>query len=92
MSSGGASIEKSVHLSAECADRLGRLAQARETSEDLIVEKALNVLFELADLLEQDKESRGWSLLSEASLRRVWENDEDTVYDNWKDLYDVPTR
>ncbi len=92
MSNAATSIEKYVHLSAECADRLGRLARARETSEDLIVEKALNVLFELTDLLERDSGSREWSHLSETSLERVWENDEDAIYDNWKDLYGVPTR
>lgn len=92
MNNGATAVEKQVHLSAECADRLGRLARARETSEDVIVEKALNVLFELTDLLERDSESREWAHLSEASLQRVWENDEDAVYDNWKDLYGVPTR
>ena len=27
--------------------------------------------------------------ISEASLSRVWENDQDAVYDNWRDLYGV---
>ena len=50
------------------------------------IEKALNVLFQLTDLLDQSTERRGWSFLSESSLQRVWDNDEDAVYDNWKDL------
>lgn len=45
MSNLSTAVEKYVHLSAECADRLGRLAQAHHASEDLIIEKALNVLF-----------------------------------------------
>lgn len=31
-----------------------------------------------------------WHILSEASLLRVWDNDHDAVYDNWRALYDVP--
>lgn len=87
MSNLSTAVEKYVHLSAECADRLGRLAQAHHASEDLIIEKALNVLFQLTDLLDQSTERRGWSFLSESSLQRVWDNDEDAVYDNWKDLW-----
>ena len=33
----------------------------------------------------------GWSLLSEAALQRVWDNDEDARYDNWKELYHLPS-
>jgi len=92
MSDMSTSVEKFIHLSAECAGRLGRLAQAHHASEDLIIEKALNVLFQLTDLLDQNAERRSWSFLSESSLQHVWDNDEDAVYDNWKDLYGVPSR
>jgi hypothetical protein len=34
----------------------------------------------------------GWSLLSEASLQRIWDNEADAIYDNWRELYDVPAR
>lgn len=33
-----------------------------------------------------------WSSISEESLHRVWDNDEDALYDNWKELYGAPTR
>ena len=32
------------------------------------------------------------TLASEPSLRRVWDNDEDAIYDNWRELYGVPAR
>ena len=27
---------------------------------------------------------QGWSCLSDAALQRVWDNEEDAVYDNWR--------
>lgn len=92
MSDMSTSAEKSIRLSAECAGRLERLAQAHQTSEAQIIEKALDILFKLTDLLDESAERRGWTFLSEASLQRIWDNDEDAAYDNWTDLYGVPTR
>ena len=83
-------IEKHVWLSVERADRLGRLAQAHRTREDQIIEKALDILFSLTDLLDKDTDRQGWSFLSETALQCVWDNEEDAVYDSWRDLYDVP--
>jgi hypothetical protein len=85
-------IEKHIRLSAECADHLSRLAQIQAVSEDQIIESALDILFKLTELFDADTERRGWSFLSQASLQRVWDNEEDAVYDNWKELYGVPTR
>jgi hypothetical protein len=51
-------------------------------SEDQLIEKALDILFNLADLSDSDVERQGWSFLSEDSLQRVWDNAEDAVYDN----------
>ena len=82
-------VEKRIHLSAESADRLSHLAQARQISEDQIIEKALDILFSLTELLDEQVERRGWSSLSENSLERVWDNDKDAVYDNWRVLYGV---
>jgi len=75
-------IEKRIRLSVERADRLGRLAQAHHVREDQIIEKTLDILFSLTDLLDERTERQGWSFLSEAALRRVWDNEEDAVYDD----------
>jgi hypothetical protein len=85
-------VEKHVRLSARRADRLSCLAQIHQTHEDRIIERALDILFTLTDLFDESIERQGWSFLSEAALQRVWDSEEDTVYDNWRELYDVPAR
>ena len=46
---------------------------------DQIVEKALDILFSLTDLLDERAEQQGWSFLSEPALQRVWDNEEDAM-------------
>ena len=81
-----ASVERKVRISTERAERLSKLAQAHQLSEDEVVEKALDILFSLTDLLDAQAERRGWSFLSENTLAQVWDNDEDARYDNWREL------
>lgn len=85
-------VEKHIRLSTERADRLIRLARTHGLSEDQIVEKALDILFSLTDLFDERTERKGWSFLSEGSLQRIWDNEEDAAYDNWRELYGVPAR
>lgn len=85
-------VEKHIRLPIECADRLSRLARAQKVSEDRIIERALDILFSLTDLFNERIERKDWSFLSEESLRRIWDNEEDAVYDNWRELYGVPAR
>lgn len=86
------SIERQIHLSPAHAARLMRLAQLRALSEDQIIANALEILFNLTDLPDDKTERTGWSFLSEAALQRVWDNEEDAVYDNWRELYGIPAR
>jgi len=79
-------------LTLDRTERLKRLAEARRISESEVVEKALDVYFDLADASNPQDERRGWSRLSEGSLQYVWDNDQDAVYDNWRDLYGIPER
>ena len=85
-------VEKRIWLPTESADRLGRLARSQEISENQLVVKALDILFSLTELFDERAERQGWSFLSEASLQRVWDNEDDAIYDNWRELYGVPTR
>ena len=85
-------VEKQIRLSAGRADRLSHLAEMHQIGEDQIIERALDILFSLTDLLDDQSERRGWSFLSEAALQRVWDNPEDAAYDDWRTLYDVPAR
>ena len=82
-------VEKHIRLSVERADRLDRLARTHQIEEDRIIEKALDILFSLTDLLDERTERHGWSFLSETALQRVWDNEEDAVYDHWRELYEV---
>jgi len=87
-----AAVEKRIWLPTERADRLGRLARSQEISENQLVVKALDILFSLTELFDEHAEQQGWSFLSEASLQRIWDNEDDAIYDNWRELYGVPTR
>jgi hypothetical protein len=92
MSSVPTVVEKHIRLSEERANRLNRLAEIHQIREDQIIERALDILFTLTDLFDESTERQGWSFLSDAALQRVWDNEEDAVYDDWRALYDVPTR
>jgi len=85
-------VEKRIWLPIESVDRLGRLARSQEISENQLVVKALDILFSLTELFDERAERQGWSFLSEASLQRIWDNEDDAIYDNWRELYGVPTR
>ena len=85
-------VEKRIWLPTESADRLGRLARSQEISENQLVVKALDILFSLTELFDERAERQGWSFLSEASLQRIWDNEDDAIYDNWRELYGVPMR
>lgn len=79
-------------LTVDRTKQLRQIAETLHTSESEIIEKALDIYFDLDNLFEPQIERRGWHRLSEASLQRVWDNDQDAIYDNWRDLYDVPER
>jgi hypothetical protein len=61
-------------------------------SEDQLVERALNILFSLTEDLAPDRERAGWAALSEGSLARVWDNEDDARFDAWRELYGAAPR
>jgi hypothetical protein len=85
-------VERRFQISPERASWLSSVAQTRGVGESQIVEKALDILSSLTDLFEESAERQRWSLLSEASLQRVWDNEADAAYDNWRELYGVPAQ
>jgi hypothetical protein len=82
-------IAETVQISQANADRLTRLADDRHVTEDTLVEKALELLFSLTAADSTANERQHWANLSETSLNKVWDNDMDTVYDNWRELYGI---
>ena len=43
----------------------------------------------MADELDDET---NWSAMSLDTFQRDWDNTEDAIYDNWKELYGLPTR
>jgi len=74
--------DKAFHLSSERLALLSELARERRVSEDVLVERALDLLFERENI-------RVWAAMSAPSLHRVWDNEADAVYDDWKAIYGV---
>ena len=81
-------LDRVVHLSEERATRLGQLASASGTTEAALIEKAIDILLELSQQ-ESGAERQAWSVTSLPALQRVWDNDADKVYDNWRELYGI---
>ena len=87
-----ARVEARIRLPAEQLRRLREVARAQQTSEDQVIERALDILFSLTEDQEPDRDRGGWAALSEGSLARVWDNEEDARYDRWQELYGAPPR
>jgi hypothetical protein len=41
---------------------------------------------------QSDEEKDWWLLVSMERLKGEWDNPQDAIYDNWKELYGVPGR
>jgi hypothetical protein len=83
-------VHKVVQLSEERARRLEQLASASGSTEDALIEKALDIYFSLNEPDGVEDERHVWRQLGLRALERVWENDADAAYDNWRKLYGVP--
>jgi hypothetical protein len=46
---------------------------------------------ELEAFLSAQTDSRAWARLSESTFAKDWDNEQDAVYDNWRELYGVPS-
>jgi hypothetical protein len=84
-------IQMSVALSPDRVEQLRQFAGVRRVSQDEIIARALDLYFQTASD-DSGAERAAWSNLSTEPLNRVWDNDEDAIYDNWRELYGVPAR
>jgi hypothetical protein len=66
------------------AQRLAALAATEGASEDDIILHALDLLFGVNEPSTHD-----WARLSEPTFKELWDNDEDSIYDDWKRHYGV---
>lgn len=83
-------VTKEFTLTTERSMRLKQMADIRRASENEVVERALDLYFSLADFFDSETERWDWYRLSEAALRRVWDNEQGAEYDNWRAYYGVP--
>lgn len=72
MSDDSPNVKKRIELSTACAERLNVIAQKHRMDESIIIESALNVLFNIVEDLDTQTESRGWMILPERLLPRGW--------------------
>lgn len=57
-------------------------------TERLLVARVL-----LDSVLRQEiDEETDWQQIGLSSFETEWDNEEDAIYDNWRELYGVPTR
>jgi hypothetical protein len=71
------------HEREKLAEFFDRLCQADSDRGEKVIRQAID---------EAIAAMQGWSFLSEGSLQRIWDNEEDAAYDNWRELYGVPAR
>lgn len=83
------SIKREFVLPRDQVDHLRNLSETRQISESQVVEKTVDVFSRSAEVFDPDLDRQAWYGLSEPSLLRIWENDLDAAYDNWRELYDV---
>jgi len=81
-----------TQISERYARQLDKLARATHVSEADIIERALDVFFRFSDAVTTSSAGQDWAKASEEWLSRVWGNEADAAYDNWRELYGVPAR
>ncbi|MBU6349969.1 MAG: hypothetical protein KGS73_07440 [Chloroflexi bacterium] len=58
-----------------------------------LTERLLVARFLLDSVLAKESdEEADWQQLSLNAFEREWDNEADAIYDNWRELYGVPTR
>lgn len=82
-------VEKRIALSPERAARLRAVAQAQGVSEEEVIRRLIDVFLAGMNALDEEADQRNWQVLGMAAFERAWDNEEDAIYDNWRELYGV---
>lgn len=71
-----------------------QIAEVLAIAARLTVTERLLVARLLLDsvLTKEIDEEDDWQSLSLSAFEKEWDNDEDAIYDNWRELYGVSTR
>ena len=80
----GATVETVPPSVAEMFNKVKRLTSTeRLTLAKLLLESVLT---------GEPEEEADWTAMSLSTFQRDWDNAEDAIYDNWRELYGVPAR
>ena len=71
-----------------------RMAEVLTVAGQLTVTERLLVARVLLDsvLRQEIDEETDWQQVGLSSFETEWDNEEDAIYDNWRELYGVPMR
>ena len=77
--------QESIELLIKCIKKLS-------LKEKISLLELLNEQISQVSEGDEKSERHIWYALGTKSLERVWDNDADAVYDNWRDMYNVSKR
>lgn len=74
-------------LSVTIPEQLAALLSAFEAREGLDADAVVSMALE--QFFATDGNLANFAAASEAAFRRLWDNESDSIYDSWKELYGV---
>ncbi len=80
---------RAVHLPPNYESKLDKLAVGTGMSREALVEKALDLLFQLAAPADGVEHPASWQNLGLEAFTRDWDNEDDRIYDDWKSHYGI---
>ena len=66
-----------------------RLTQRVQQLDDDQAKKVLAFIEFVLSQARFEEERREWHVASEETFARIWDNEHDAIYDNWRELYGV---
>lgn len=80
-------IEVQINLSSPEAEQLSALAARQGISIADLIRRAIEELMD-----PEVEDAAGWQALSLVTFEAGWDNEEDAVYDNWRERYGLDSR
>lgn len=84
-------VEVRIQLTAGEHEQLANLAEREGVSESSLIQRALAAFLDSASD-DGAADHSDWQALGLAAFEAEWNNPEDAIYDNWRDLYRVGVR
>lgn len=69
-----------------------RVRQAFKSIQKLPSKERLLLAHLLLDSLIESEDESDWQAMSLASFIKDWDNPEDAIYDNWREIYGITAR